>query len=237
MRLCMEAKTECEAPLNKDLSGAEVCEGDGFDRSDLDCLLLHRKSMAELTDCKAQGYLKVKRECFNKVWSNIVRTRAEALLKRPHVSDDLVECALSSCFNNTECFHNYHHELAQNPASHRVFNLTLCAFVSTDYPLECDHRNCTLDIAACKHLDTASMPAARDIRCFPCTSSDNITEKHGFRSNLTKHCTSKINLTELHTSRSNLTEHCTFRSKLTERSTFRSNLTEHRTSRRRLELG
>ncbi|XP_075910133.1 uncharacterized protein LOC142906351 isoform X1 [Petromyzon marinus] len=159
MRLCMEAKTECEAPLNKNLSGAEVCEGDGFDRTDLDCLLLHRKSMAELTDCKAQGYLKVKRECFNRVWSNIVRTQAEALLKRPHVSDDLVECALSSCFNNTECFHNYHHELAQNPASHRVFNLTLCAFVSTDYPLECDHRNCTLDIAACKHLDTASMPA------------------------------------------------------------------------------
>ncbi|XP_078475334.1 uncharacterized protein LOC144736636 isoform X1 [Lampetra planeri] len=77
---------------------------------------------------------------------------AEALLKRPHASDDLVECALSSCFNNTECFHNYDHELAQNPASHRVFNLTLCAFVSTDYPLECDHRNCTLDIAACKHL-------------------------------------------------------------------------------------
>lgn len=159
MRLCMEAKTKCEAPLNKILSTAEVCEGDGFDRSDLDCLLLHRKSMAELTDCKAQGYLKVKRECFNKVWSNIVRTQAEALLKRPHVSDDLVECALNSCFNNTECFHNYHHELAQNPASHRVFNLTLCAFVSTDYPLECDHRNCTLDIAACKHLDTASMSA------------------------------------------------------------------------------
>ncbi|XP_078738268.1 uncharacterized protein LOC144951757 isoform X4 [Lampetra fluviatilis] len=78
--------------------------------------------------------------------------RAEALLKRPHASDDLVECALSSCFNNTECFHNYDHELAQNPASHRVFNLTLCAFVSTDYPLECDHRNCTLEIAACKHL-------------------------------------------------------------------------------------
>ncbi|CAM9098427.1 unnamed protein product [Lampetra planeri] len=120
-----------------------------------------------------------------------------------------IECALSSCFNNTECFHNYHHELAQNPASHRVFNLTLCAFVSTDYPLECDHRNCTLDIAACKHLDMASMPGctARDIRCFPCTSSDNITEKHGFRSNLT------------------------------EPITFRSNLTEHRTSRRRQELG
>ncbi|CAM9877272.1 unnamed protein product [Lampetra planeri] len=279
MRLCMEAKTECEAPLNKDLSGAEVCEGDGFDRSDLDCLILHRKSMAELTDCKAQGYLKVKRECFNRVWSDIVRTQAEALLKRPHVSDDLVECALNSCFNNTECFHNYHHELAQNP--------------------ECDHRNCTLDIAACKHLDTANMSvesagrvslhgaergpsvggahagpslfkttlaaavvqgcgernsrsrsccssfsptdftlkAALDIRCFPCTSSDNITEKHGFRSNLT----------ELHTSRSNLTEHCTFRSNLTElhtsRSnlteccTFRSNLTEHHTSRRKLELG
>ncbi|CAM9098176.1 unnamed protein product, partial [Lampetra planeri] len=25
------------------------------------------------------------------------------------------DCALSSCFNNTECFHNYNHELAQNP--------------------------------------------------------------------------------------------------------------------------
>ncbi|CAM9876516.1 unnamed protein product [Lampetra planeri] len=95
-------------------------------------------------------------------------------------------------------------------ASHRVFNLTLCAFVSTDYPLECDHRNCTLDIAACKHL------TRRACRCFPCTSSD-ITEKHGFRSNLTA----------LHTSRSNLTDHCTFRSDLTER----------RTSWRRLELG
>ncbi|CAM9875636.1 unnamed protein product [Lampetra planeri] len=45
----------------------------------------------------------------------------------------------------------------------------------------------------------------------------DITEKHGFRSNLS----------ELHTSRSNLTDHCTFRSDLTER----------RTSWRRLELG
>ncbi|CAM9782326.1 unnamed protein product [Lampetra fluviatilis] len=154
-----------------------------------------------------------------------------------------LECALSSCFNNTECFHNYNHELAQNPASHRVFNLTLCAFVSTDYPLECDHRNCTLDIAACKHLDTASMPvesAGRvslhgaergprvgrgSRRALPLI--DNITEKHGFRSNFTDHRTFRSNLTELHTSRSNLTEHCT----------YRSNLTEHHTSRRRLELG
>ncbi|CAM9782885.1 unnamed protein product, partial [Lampetra fluviatilis] len=311
---CLAASQVCQTRTEQE-SIDSVCEGDGFDRSDLDCLLLHRKSMAELTDCKAQVYLKVKRECFNKVWSNIVRTqgecggaagvssrplawagagpvrsvcrlppelcgvsvrrgappdvevemgsqRAEALLKRPHVSDDLVECALSSCFNNTECFHNYHHELAQNPASHRVFNLTLCAFVSTDYPLECDHRNCTLDIAACKHLGTVSMPgtstqahAAWSTHKHEYTHTrpgaeagsepgglqqhqiDNITEKHGFSSNLTKHCTSRSNLTELHTSRSNLTEHCTFRSKLTERSTFRSNLTEHHTSRRRLELG
>ncbi|XP_061416468.1 uncharacterized protein LOC133347830 [Lethenteron reissneri] len=150
---CHDARIECEKPLNNHLSPEEICEGDGFTKVDNECLKTKSASKDLLEACKAEKYVKVRRECFEPVWKKRIHDVGMNNFNVLYMTNEFIDCAYIKCFENTEeCIKKHHEEMAKNPRIYTEFSLEHCAYVSNVYPRDCETPNCTTTMEECYGL-------------------------------------------------------------------------------------